>query len=336
MKIVDSFLFSEAFEKELLLLKFVLEDSCVDEWLLLENAYSFQGDFKGLQAKKILETDDRFRPYLDKITIISEERETTKLAKDEVLDNEAFKIEYWQRDLAYNYFINKYNDNDWIIISDVDESLDFSDDPRKTELLQRMQTDKHGVLHVSTKRYWYDFDNEYQPLYGIPICTKAYLLANRKKLHDVRVEYHADLKMKWENIIGFEYSSCFKIDEIYRKLNTNSHMAFMVEEIKESLRCNHRPASKLRQMKVKNDSRFFFEIVPLKENNSPKYVRDNLENLKTYNIDLNYRRNRRTTYPEIFTIKYLLKEKIEKQVKKAKTVIRQIFRVLKLERFIYE
>jgi len=57
-KIVDSFLFSEVYETELLLLKFILENEGVDEWIILENSYSFQGNYTGLHAQKILDADD--------------------------------------------------------------------------------------------------------------------------------------------------------------------------------------------------------------------------------------------------------------------------------------
>ena len=69
-KIVDSFLFSEVFEKELLLLKFILEDQHIAEWIILENAYSFQGEYKGLHAQELINSDDRFLPFKDRITII--------------------------------------------------------------------------------------------------------------------------------------------------------------------------------------------------------------------------------------------------------------------------
>jgi len=65
-KIVDSFLFSEPYEKELLLLKLQLEVSGIDEWVILENAYTLQGEKKGFHARKVLESDERFLPYLNK------------------------------------------------------------------------------------------------------------------------------------------------------------------------------------------------------------------------------------------------------------------------------
>jgi hypothetical protein len=336
MKIVDSFLFSEIFEKELLLLKFIVEDNCVSEWILLENAFSFQGDFKGLQAESLINSDHRFNPFRHKITIISESRETAKLKKDEVLDDQAFKVEHWQRNLAYQYFIDKYSDEDWIIISDVDESLDFSDTSRRNELLERMKNSNKGVLHVSTKRFWYDFDNEYQPVYGIPMCTKDYLKTTGKKLHNVRIDFHADLKMSWNQIIGFEYSSCFNMDEIFRKLNTNSHMAFSMDELKQSLRCNHRPISKARGITIQKNNRFFFSKIVLTESNSPKYVRDNFELLRTNNIDPLYKINRKKDYYFLYTSTYKLQQRFNLVRKIAYNFIRQVFRILKVEKFIYE
>lgn len=336
MKIVDSFLFSEPYEKELLLLKLILEADGVDEWILIENAYTFQGDYKGLFANEILNNDARFKPFLHKIKVLSSETEFSKLPKNEVLDDEAFKVEFWQRDLAHQYFIDNYDDEDWIIISDADESLDFTEPLRKNELTDRMKNAAEGILHVSTKRYWFDFDNEYKPLYGIPMCTKKYLQTNNQKLHHVRVAYHADLKMKWNNIIGFEYSSCFNINEILRKLSTYSHMAVKVEELQQALRCNHRPVLKIRNMKIKNNQRFFFEKIILTPENSPKYVRDNIEKLRTGNINPNYKENRKIDYPHLFTIQYKLSEFSNSIFLKTTMYLRQFFRILKLEKFIYE
>src|SRR5436190_5643735 len=118
MKIVDSFLFSEPYEKELLLLKFILEDKGVDEWIILENAYSFQGEYKGLQARKLVESDNRFKLFLHKIAFIEKEQKTKQLPKHEVNDEETYKVEFWQRDLALDYFLKNYNEEDWILISD--------------------------------------------------------------------------------------------------------------------------------------------------------------------------------------------------------------------------
>lgn len=336
VKIVDSFLFSEVFEKELLLLKFILEDPHISEWILLENAYSFQGEYKGLHAKNLLQSDDRFFPYINRITIIEKELQPELLNKELVQDEKAFKVEFWQRDLAHDYFINRYGDNDWIIISDVDEALDFTDEIRCNELFDRMQNDEQGVLHVCTKRYWFDFDNEYKILYGIPMCTKKYLLENNKKLHDVRFEFHADLKMEWNNIIGFEYSSCFDADNIFRKLETGSHMGFSKENLTKALFCNHRVISEKRKRTLKPTDKFMLDTIVLDDRNSPKYVRDNLAKLKTYNIDTNYVANRMKAYPKMYSRFYGLYEFIEEKKKYFQKRFRYLMRKLHLEKLMYE
>lgn len=332
-KIVDSFLFSEVFEKELLLLKFILEESYVSEWIILENAYSFQGEFKGLQAQKLLQEDERFLPFAHRIKIISQEMRPDVLNKKYVLDDEAFKVEFWQRDLAHDYFIENYSLQDWMIISDVDEAIDFTDASRSGELLARMKGQHDGVLHVATRRYWFDFDNEYKIMYGIPMCTKQHLVSTGKKLHDVRVDYHGELKMHWDNIIGFEYSSCFNIDHIMRKLETGSHMGYEKQHLVKSLYCNHRTISEKRKRKLTPDAKCFFETITLNEKNSPAYVRENLPLLKTNNIHANYKQNRQTEYPYLFSGKYIVQEFLKHAVKKVKRFARNVIhrvRVLKL------
>src|SRR5689334_18168315 len=138
-KIVDSFLFSEPYEKELLLLKLQLEDKGIDEWVILENAYTLQGEKKGFHARHVLESDKRFLPYLNKITIIEKEYETKLLPKHIILDEFSFKAEHAQRDFGYEYFIRKCKEEDWIMISDVDEMMDFTEPARYNELIRHIQ-----------------------------------------------------------------------------------------------------------------------------------------------------------------------------------------------------
>lgn len=307
MKIVDSFLFSEVYEKELLLLKFILEDTGVDEWLLLENAYSFQGDYTGLHAKNLIDGDARFDQFKHKITIISKEEQTEVLPKHTFLDHLSYKIEYWQRDLAYDYFMQHYSNNDWIIISDVDEMIDFTSAARKNELLKRMKNAAEGLVKFPTKRFWYDFDNAYHYLIGNAMCSKNYLISSGKKLHHVRAENRKILYRGWKNIIAFEYSSCYDAGFILRKFYTSTHTGYTPGDLRSALRCNQRPTSENATWKTQNNRYFFFETVNLTEANSPAYVRENLLFYKTNSIDSNYKKNRRADYPELFTAAYYTK-----------------------------
>lgn len=310
-KIVDSFLFSETYEKELLLLKFILEDDGIDEWILLENAYSFQGNYTGLHAKKMIESDSRFDRYKHKLTIISKEEKTKEIPKHQFMDDLSFQVEYWQRDLANDYFLQNYDNSDWIMVSDVDEMIDFTDGRRKKELYERMDAAKNGLLVVPTKRYWNDFDNEYKVIIGSAMCTKAYLVKNNKMLHHVRAENRRVMKKGWKNIVEFEYSSCYDPEHMLTKFYTSTHTGFTPEDLKQSLRCNHRPTRGILGIRPENNTKYFFETVELTEQNSPKYVRDNLSFYKLNVIDKDYKQNRRVDYPELFTAGYHVKSALK-------------------------
>lgn len=323
-RIVDSFLFSEPFEKELLLLKLILENEGIDEWVLIENAYSFQGNYTGLHANHVIASDSRFAPFLHKLTIISAEKQYPLLEKKQESEKEAFQAEYWQRDLAHAYFIDNYDPEDWIFISDTDEMIDFSDKARTDELLCRMCRSENGLLVLPTKKFWYDFDNVYTPVLGNPVCTKQYLISNTKQLHEVRIENRRIIKHNWQHLIAFEYSSCFSEQNMIRKLDTFSHTGFSVKEVKQSLRCNHRPTIETNTWKLHNDPYFFFETVKLNRDNSPEYVRINLEQLKTNAVDPSYKANRRTDYPHLFTLRYQLQTGLGKTKKSVLKKVRYL------------
>src|SRR6266536_1576554 len=283
-RIVDSFLFSEPYEKELLLLKLQLENKGIDEWIILENAYTLQGAWKGFHAKQVIQSDERFLPYLSKIVVIEKEYKTKLLPRHVMMDEFSFQAEHVQRDFAYEHFINSYNSCDWIMISDVDEMMDFTDNSRYNELISKMQSSNDGLLKVPTKRYWYDFDNEYRVLIGNAMCNKKYLLANNKKLSQVRFENRCILRKGWRNIIQFEYSGCFDKEFMLRKFYTSTHTGLGPEELEKSLLYNHRPVSPAYIDKIRKDKKFFFETVKLTEYNSPAIVRDNLNKYKTHSV----------------------------------------------------
>ncbi len=336
MKIVDSFLFSEPYEKELLLLKLILEDKGVDEWIILENAYSFQGDYKGLQARNLINSDDRFTPYRNKITFVEREEKTKRLPKHQMLDEESYKVEFWQRDLAQDYFFEHYLEDDWITISDVDEMIDFTETKRKEELFERMKTCITGVLNFPIKRFWYDFDNEYKIILWRPMCNKRYLSRTRKKLHEVRCDSFKRKGKNWKNIIGFEYSSCYDKEFMLRKFYTSTHTGLGPEELEKSLLYNHRPVSPAYINRIRKDKKFFFETVTLTAHNSPEIVRENLNNYKTNAIDKSYKRNRKEGYPEAFSVKLYVVTFFSDRISHLKKKFRFLMRRLKMAKFLYK
>lgn len=326
MKIVDTFLFSEPFEKEILFLKIMLGANLVDEWLLIENSYTFQGKFKGLFAQEIINEDPRFEPYRHRIKIISENYNPDVRASS---DSEAFNVEFWQRDLAENV-IHQLSENDYFFISDADECIDSTDAKRKNELLNAIQQHPYGIHHVSCLRYWYDFDNQYEILYGIPLVSVRYFKETGKPISQLRRENIGPCKEKWNNIICFEYSHCISADNIVKKYSSFSHVGTTLEDIKEGLNNNCRVLSADRKHLLSYGPKYFFKTVQLNAYNSPAYVRSNLAALKTNTISINYLKNRKEHFPFIFTfknqVKYYCKSSVHFLLKRGKDYLKNIAR----------
>lgn len=309
MRIIDTFLFSEPYEVEVFLIKLNLEYEYVDKFILIENSFSFQGDFKGLHANKIIENDLRFKEFKDKIYIISNNVNQKNLDKNTVNDDMAFNVEFWQRDSAYEYIIKNYASNDYIIISDVDEAIDFSNSKRRLEVFEKIKKKPGKIIQLPVRRYWYDIDNQYNNLYVIPLVPISLLFENRNSISLIRKTNRTTCKEDWKNIIGFEYSHCFKENDIIRKYFTFAHTGYTLNEIRQALRCNHRPVSALRSFKLQYNDNYFFQKVKLNNKNAPQYVLNNFKDLKTNVVDENYKLNRKNDYPDLLTWKNILKRK---------------------------
>ena len=330
MKLVETFLFSEEFEKELLLIKLILSNNCIDEWIICENSFSFQGEFKGSLGSYVINNDERFAPYRNKIKIITGEKHFIVHGENKVKESYTFQSEEWQRQLAYDYFINNYENNDWLIIHDVDEMFDFIDKQRKDEFFSNLSSNTNGFLCAPRQRYWFDFDNKFDILYGSPLCTKSYLLANQQvSLANIRRLISAMPVNSWNNIVAFEYSSCYSKENVLRKINTFAHAGISESDLLRSLRCNHRTiGSEALKDFLRPDKRNFMETVVLNKENSPALIRENLNSFKTHNIDVNYRQNRKKEYPQFynyFSLTYIkmadfVKLKKKKYVKRLKKV----------------
>ncbi|MGB6058132.1 MAG: hypothetical protein WBF71_07690, partial [Microthrixaceae bacterium] len=214
-RIVATFPMSERYEADLLLLKLRLESQVVSEWIIVENSYSFQGTHIGLFAQELVDMDHRFGPYRERITVISAERAVRAFPPGNEADLAAFQVEHWQRDLAMDH-VSALDPDVWIMVCDVDEMLDGTSPARMSELRSRL-LDQKEVVQVSTQRYWYDFDNRYIPLYGIPLVRCGYLKGSDQTLSAVRRGFSGSLRTDWDQIVAFEYTSCFGRDEIIRK-----------------------------------------------------------------------------------------------------------------------
>lgn len=306
MKIVLSFLFSEEFEADLLYLNLLLSDALIDQWIICENEYSHQGDFKGLHLKKIINNDERFKQFKQKITVLEGSRLFHKIDKNLFQDKLSFECENWQRSLAYKYFTEQYDDQDWILIHDVDEMPDFSHQAGKSEFLKKAENVKNEILLLPRMRYVFDFDNRYMPLYSTVACRKSYLKRYPTvTLSHLREKYNNVIDSTWQHFMVFEYSSCYDTKHIVRKLDTNAHTHFKKEDLEVALKHNHRLIKPYNLKFLRPNETFFFEKAVLDETNSPRWVRENLDKIKTNNVNLDYQRNRTITYPQFYDHRYV-------------------------------
>ena len=288
--IVDTFLFSEPHEADLLWVKFNLEDNHVDKWIIQENEYTLQGEKKGLHANEVLK-DKRFDKFRDKVHIISVSQQ---LMPADNRENTNFQREGWQRMLCRDYLVANYHDKPTLVlVSDVDESVDFSDFDRAQRYIEIALTHYPNQFCVGRMRYWYDYDNRcYLPDIRIPTISVEQIMANPNILAQCR-HNAVNIYDAGETPIAFEYSYVFRnMADVWRKKCTYAHTNFTEECIEEALKCNHWPRTMNRGEKLGDNEYDFFEKVELTPENSPKFVRDNLTYLKTNIVSVNYQDNR--------------------------------------------
>ena len=304
MKIVDTFLFSEPHEKEILLIKLMLGSSHVAEWIIVESEYTFQGEFKGLFARQIIDEDPRFEPFRARIHVISGNLQNPPLDYTRPdIDTQGMNSERRQRALAREYIINKYDDNTWVLLSDADELIDFTENANCELLLQKIEASQNGMVFIPRRRFWYDFDNLWNAVRSTPLVTVAQI---RAAAGDMAMGFlrsdHIGYDDQWQRTILYEYSFCYDYPQLIRKYKTTPHGGFSQAEIERSIRCNHVPISKIRNMHVDLHKSLWMEKVRLTPQNSPQYVRENIASLRTNIVPESYRQNRQSEYPHLYTL----------------------------------
>ncbi len=316
---IDTFLFSEPHEKEVLLIKLILGGEHITEWIIVENEYTFQGEYKGLFARQVIDSDQRFAPYRDRIHIISAQMKHPPIDYDlGNVDTQGMNSERRQRSLAREYIINKYPDDTWVLLSDADEALDLTSDTRRLSFLEnRLSASANGLVCVPRRRFWYDFDNLWLAIRATPMVTVKRLREaegdmGMGSLRSDNIGSHGE----WEHTFIYEYSYCYSKEAILRKYRTFPHGGMTNEEILQSMRCNHIPISALRKKKLDLHRDLWMEKVALTPQNAPKYVREHLEILRTHVVDVNYAQNRLADYPFLYTWKHRTEFAVKQAVKK--------------------
>lgn len=292
-QIIDTFLFSEQHESDLLYIKFINEQSRVNWWIIQENAYTTKGEWKGLFAEEVLK-EERFAPFRDRVIVVKAQEQLSTNSEEHT----NFQREGWQRTICLQVLHQIVKDpKDLILVSDVDESIDFSCDNRAKRFDEFKDSQNYDPFWISRTRYWYDYNNlcSLQSI-RIPVVPAAYALHDISALPQSR-HYHDENRTfkDWNNPIAFEYSYVFKTEQdVIRKHQTYAHTLLDdPEDIRRALYLNAWIRSLRRG--EKRSEHDFFETVELTEKNSPKYVRDNLQSLRTGIVDPNYKENRKNT-----------------------------------------
>jgi hypothetical protein len=322
MKLIDAFLFSEPYEKEILLIKLILGGDYISEWIIVENEYSFQGEHKGVFAQQVIESDPRFEPFRERIHIISGTLKHEALDYSSglgaLVDKQGMDSERRQRSLARQYIIDKYDDDVWVLLSDADETIDLVSDPANYALLeQKVKANQTGMVFVPRRRFWYDFDNLWNAVRSTPLVTVAQIRAATGELDmGLLRSDHIGYSDQWDRTLIFEYSYCYNRDYILRKFRTFPHGGITDSEIKQSMRCNHIPISALRSKKIDLHKDLWMEKVVLNDKNSPIFIQQNLDRLRTNVVDSSYLANRQTDYPRLYSPLYKARFAVKQFIKK--------------------
>jgi hypothetical protein len=295
-------MFSEPYESDVLWVKLNIEDPGIDEWIIVENSYTFQGDFKGHFLNDILKNDKRFDKFLHKIKVIETSHRFSKIDQNSsIIDNEkvTFNAEFLQRESSKKYILENYSSKDWLFLSDTDECLDLTNGKKKI-LLKKIKDSNSDIIKIPRVKYIYDFNNKVIANRSTPIVRLDNKLINysNNSFGELRKNNINGTK-RWSKEMIFEYSFCFSKEGIEKKLNSFSHTGAKYKQWKVSLELNCLPTRSGEIPNLKN-SKSWNHIVPLNKSNSPQFVIDNFSILKTKIINPNFKKNRKRTKPEYF------------------------------------
>jgi len=295
--IIDSFCFFEPYQIDMLLIKFHVEDAGVAEWVITENTYSFRGEYKGPHIlNQILQNDKRFARFLPKIKVIEVEieRKCTPGVED-------WEIIFLQRETQKEYLYDNYPSDSWLLVSDADEIVDFANPEKATLIYDAIEQHYGEIIHPNPFFFVYDFDNTF-PTSEWLLLVLVELSYFKKK--DVRLE-----QPRMERLVGYcmpygstayHYHSCMRPRHIFRKLCTYGHTNFVKDDVNQWLYYNHGMFRSKLGEKIEAKG-FTLDTVKLTEKNSPLYVRESIEQLKTRSVDTNYVKNRQDWFAGIHT-----------------------------------
>ena len=230
MKIIDCFMF---FDEEMLLeLRLNTLDKFVDKFIIVESAYTHSGKEKKLIFD--INKYPRFKKKIDYIVVkdlprgieqISNNDSNLEITNKEIMN--ALRRENFQRN-AINRGLANTDDNDWIIISDLDEIPDLSN--------INFNSINKKIIFFKQKVFYYKLNLELKTLrwIGSKACKKKYL-KSPQWLRNVKDKVYSKWRLdiifsekRYNNIYfvengGWHFSFVKKPEDIEKKLKSYLH-----------------------------------------------------------------------------------------------------------------
>ena len=230
MKIIDCFMF---FDEEMLLeLRLNTLDKFVDKFIIVESAYTHSG-----KEKKLIFDINKYPKFKEKIDYIivrdlpqgieeiGNDDSNLEITNKEIMN--ALRRENFQRNAIYRGLANT-DDNDWIIISDLDEIPDLSN--------INFNSINKKIIFFKQKVFYYKLNLELKTLrwIGSKACKKKYLKSPQwlRNIKDkIYSKWRLDIifsKKRYNNIYfvengGWHFSFVKKPEDIEKKLKSYLH-----------------------------------------------------------------------------------------------------------------
>lgn len=317
-RVFDAFLFAEPHESEILLAKLHVESELIDAWVVVENAYTPKGEWKGTHLRSVLDGDARFDAFRDRLHVVTLEHDARSEFRRPAKDRLSFAVgammrgrtaasyraryeeapnwfaERFQRDAALPVIRELGGGDGWVLATDCDEMLDATNPSRRDALLRAIGSGAPSVS-LRRQRFNYDFDNFCPAARFVQAASVRYLHEQGLGVDDVRKRM-GGIAAGPETCV-YEYSSCLPRAAIERKLATFPHLDPGRSVLESALECNHAmhavPTSWV-------DPSVWYERVPIEQTGAPTYVLENFERLRTGVVSDDYAAARRRRYPMLF------------------------------------
>ena len=259
MKLIDCFLYHN--EDLVLDIRLNTLNEHVDQFVIVESNFDHQGN------KKKLNFDfERFKKFKHKINY-------------QVIEKFPGDISNWERENYQRNFIENgiadCDDNDYIIISDVDEIPDL-------KKIKNLQNYKFTVFEQKMFYYKFNLLNTTDPFwYGTKICKKKHL-KSPQWLRDQKVKKYSFwkfYKIKW-NIIkdgGWHFSFLMNAEQIKYKIESYAHAEFNNKNFNNLEKINFSLENKVDLF----DRKIEFEKIVFDET-FPNYILNNKEKYKNW------------------------------------------------------